>query len=204
VSASAAICYAALAPGVWFSAAPAGFPGRAVLLVTCEFLAGGMLFGVYSRGARATQFFQRHASVLFLGGVGLVWVLPVSAHVASHCLVLLIPPILLGLTSEFSIIAKLLSTKVALWLGRLSFALYMTHAIAEKMLRNLLPARRYATAPLHSRMIVLFANGLLIFILAVILYYAIELPARDYMRGMAKSRGRRGLKAAADSRGAGG
>ena len=96
--------------------------------------------------------------------------------------VFLFPLLLLGLTSETSLISKLVSSPPALWLGRVSYALYMSHAIAQKLIKILLPPEKYIHSSLNIRLLLLFANVLLILIIATGLYYAVEIPARNFLR----------------------
>jgi peptidoglycan/LPS O-acetylase OafA/YrhL len=62
----------------------------------------------------------------------------------------------------------------------------MSHAIVWKLLKIALPSERYMASPLLLRLFVLFANATLIFLFAAGLYHAIEIPARNYMRRMAR------------------
>ncbi|MCE9542539.1 MAG: hypothetical protein K8R38_03345, partial [Verrucomicrobia bacterium] len=92
--------------------------------------------------------------------------------------------LLISLTSETSFFAKSVSTRVMLWLGKISYAMYMSHAIAQKLIKVFLPSEHYAHATLEIRALVLFTNMALILLGAVLLYYLVEIPARNLMRRM--------------------
>ena len=91
---------------------------------------------------------------------------------------------MISLTSEESGVAKFTATAAMLWLGRISYALYMSHAIAQKLIKGFLPSEHYAHATLEIRALVLFTNMALILLGAVLLYYFVEIPARNLMRRM--------------------
>jgi len=183
-TASLVIGYAVLALWLFVLSAipvPSWFP---LLQVSCEFIAGGMFYCAYSQGSRVMGACQRCASALFVMVLGISWFYPANGRFASPIIVLLFPALLLGLTSGTSRLSRLLGSWPALWFGRMSYALYMSHAIAQKVLKVVLPPRQYMTSPLFVRLLLLFANGLLILLFAVGLYYAVEIPARNYLRRM--------------------
>ncbi|MEI6377090.1 MAG: hypothetical protein WCO97_07835, partial [bacterium] len=110
--------------------------------------------------------------------------LPLSAGFASYLIILVFPLLLISLTSETSFFAKSVSTRVMLWLGKISYAMYMSHAIVQKLIKVFLPSEHYAHATLEIRALVLFTNMALILLGAVLLYYLVEIPARNLMRRM--------------------
>jgi peptidoglycan/LPS O-acetylase OafA/YrhL len=75
-----------------------------------------------------------------------------------------------------------------LWLGRISYALYMSHGIAQKLLKVVLPAEHYVNSPFVVRVLLFSVNILLILLFAVALYYIVEIPSRRYLRQIAVSR----------------
>ena len=102
--------------------------------------------------------------------------------------------LLVGLTSKAGIVPAILSTPTALWLGRVSYSLYMTHGIVNKIVKILLPAERYVAAPLYARLLVLLAHAFLIFLAAAALYHIVEIPCRDFMRQISRWWSRRAVK----------
>ena len=176
------MCYVAL--GVWVELMYSGrLPSFVALTqVSCEFVAGSALFGVYSTSPTTARFFQQ-----LLAGTTALIIVVLSPLFAKYdyvrgAFIFLIPPLLLGLTAETSVIARILSTRFALLLGRISYALYMSHAVVQKILKVLLPSQRYAASPLFLRTGILITDFLLIFTSASLLYYFVEIPCRNLMR----------------------
>jgi peptidoglycan/LPS O-acetylase OafA/YrhL len=72
------------------------------------------------------------------------------------------------------------------YLGKISYSLYMTHSLAQKVLYRGLPVIKFEASPLFVRAGVLAAYLLLITILAVACYHLFEEPVRKYLRGKKK------------------
>ena len=183
-AASSLLGYAALALWLFALYNPAPM-ARPLWQVSLEFTAGGMFFGAYRSRGPFTRACQQYASGLVLLIALLLWLYPLQDPNAPPLIVLLFPALLLGLTAETSWFARLLSSAPALWLGRVSYALYMSHGIAVKMLKILLPAERYAAASGPVRLAVLGGQLLVILLFAAGLYYGVEIPARNRMRQFA-------------------
>jgi len=77
---------------------------------------------------------------------------------------------------------RLWSLAPAVYLGEVSYSLYMTHTLAQKFVVRLLPASRYADAPTLLKAGVLFAYLTLIIGCCLGSYYLIERPARLWVR----------------------
>jgi peptidoglycan/LPS O-acetylase OafA/YrhL len=151
-----------------------------LIQVTLEFLAGGLTYECYLMMSEVVRD-QIWRSLDWVVLMGIVFLLMASEYV-SKCFILIIPLILLGLTSRKSRTAKLLSIPIMIWLGEISYSLYMTHAITQKLLKPLLPIIKYAEASLISRACVLIIYLVSIFSAASILYYLVEIPCRNWMR----------------------
>lgn len=171
-----AIVCAAL-PFVWLAIAWSSLP-RAhfpIVRVTCAFLGGCALHGASCDAPRVVAFLRRHATWF-----ALVFVALVGTYVpySFHALLLLAPLLVLGLTEERSAAARLLATAPVVWLGRISFAMYLSHVVAWRALQALAPATRFAGAPLAERLAVLASYGIAIVACAVALDRFVEVPAR--------------------------
>lgn len=148
--------------------------------VSCEFFAGGMFFSAFLLGSGVARFCQRQLTGLFVVLLVLLWNVP--SLEGNNCILSILPLLLLGLTSEVSLAGRLFSTPPALWLGRVSYALYMSHGIAIKLIKVLLPSAHYIHCSLAFRLLVFLANLTIIFAMAAGLYYLVEIPARNYLR----------------------
>jgi peptidoglycan/LPS O-acetylase OafA/YrhL len=79
-------------------------------------------------------------------------VAPSTATYVNIALLLLAPIVVTGCTAANSWTAKLLSTRPLLWLGRLSYALFLSHGVAQKFLHYFLSEQRFASASLTVRL----------------------------------------------------
>ena len=156
----------------------------ALLQVSCEFMAGSLFFGAIREAPALARVLQKYGTLFFIVILAIAGFLPLSAGFASYLIILVFPLLLISLTSETSFFAKSVSTRVMLWLGKISYAMYMSHAIVQKLIKVFLPSEHYAHATLEIRALVLFTNMALILLGAVLLYYLVEIPARNLMRRM--------------------
>jgi peptidoglycan/LPS O-acetylase OafA/YrhL len=180
-----ALAYAFLIPYSLFSASVAHMRHDALIRVGCEFIAGSALFGAYTGSGLIVGLCQRYVSIAFLLLMSALAVLPPGALYGPVPTLMLFPVILLGLTSEKSLVARALSTPLALFLGRVSYALYMSHALAQRILEIVLPSARFAHSTALVRLLVLAANLAVIGVFATGLYHFVELPARNHLRHLA-------------------
>jgi peptidoglycan/LPS O-acetylase OafA/YrhL len=72
--------------------------------------------------------------------------------------------------------------RVLVYLGTISYSLYMTHTLAAKVINRLLPPSMFSSAPPLLRGLVLLAYAASVFVLAVLSYYLVERPAREWGR----------------------
>jgi peptidoglycan/LPS O-acetylase OafA/YrhL len=115
---------------------------------------------------------------IFLAGVGLFGVLcvdPSQLWAAAPAAVL----ITVGLYSDKGLGSALCGNPAALFLGRISYSLYLTHI----MLMWIWPLYLGVTAPP-----LLTAQLPLAFAVAMALHFAFEKPARDWLRGAKETR----------------
>ena len=71
---------------------------------------------------------------------------------------------------------------VSLFLGDVSYSLYMTHTLSQKVLYKLLPSSHFLTADLTTRSGVFLIYVVVISIFCGVIYYGIEKPSLKYFR----------------------
>jgi peptidoglycan/LPS O-acetylase OafA/YrhL len=97
--------------------------------------------------------------------------------------VFLTPLVILGATREQSLTGRLLATKAMRFLGAVSYSLYLFHELAARLLHVVLPVGGYIDAGWLARAAVFSAYLLVPLAAAAILYYAVEEPCRQKIRG---------------------
>ncbi len=75
-----------------------------------------------------------------------------------------------------------LSTRPLLWLGEVSYSLYMSHALVQKVLSELLPPERLAPLSLPLRLAGLGLHAVLVLGAAYGMYRLVEAPARQGLK----------------------
>ena len=178
----------------WLYIANGGWPRDLfpILRILCGFWAGVSLYGVWKRTPRVAAWCQRHATALLLAFLATVLVLPAFLARAPDLMMIVMPLLLLGLTADGTRAARWLGSRPMLWLGRVSYALYLTHAVVERLLEWWLPAAAFATAPLAARVGLVALYWVLLLGSADLLYRFVEEPARVWMRNLRPRRDRLG------------
>lgn len=153
-------------------------PGKcwAIIHVSCEFIAGSLLFQACRKGGPFIDALRNKGTLLFVILLGLL------AFPNDTGPILLFPLILASLTSERSWIARVFSSKPALWMGKVSYALYMCHGVMLKLLKILLPPEHFANCGLGVRMLLVLCEMLFLLGFAAALCFLIEIPARNFLR----------------------
>ena len=147
----------------------------------CGFLCGSALFLLYADSSRFITSAQRHMDktlIVFLALSVLVPLLPVgAARVAVNALLVLGCPFLVaGATAVTSVTAKLLTKAPLIWLGNISYSLFLSHNLCIKFLIRVLPASAFSQDSLVIRLLIVLAYAGLILAVAVAFYRLVELP----------------------------
>ena len=153
----------------------------AIVHVSCEFFAGAFAYGVWRQNSALLAACRRYVAAT---AIAILIVLAVLPEKFENFTLFLFPILLLGLTTEKNAIGAFLARPSMLWLGRVSYALYMSHAISQKMLRILLPFERFANASLSVRVLVAATQLAFVIGAATLLYTCVEVPAREKLRSL--------------------
>lgn len=159
-------------------------------------------FGMLSGSALCTLYVERRPIVaaaqehldkivlFFLGCfVLLLWMSSSLVNQVINDLLLLTCPLLLaGLTAERSLTARLFATRPFMWVGKISYSLYVTHAVVLIPLRGLLPPQRFAGSPLFLRSALLALYVFCILIFAVAMYKLVEVPCAEALKRLSARR----------------
>lgn len=180
-------CYLALGVYVALWVADRLGAWERIAMVSLEFLGGSMLYHVFAAGGASARRASRLLPWLVAGILLLLFVVPPEEgtapdRVARALIVLACPLVILGLTLEDNPVSRLLCRPVMTWLGLISYALYMVHAVVEKVLKVVLPTGGFADAGVLLRAVVAAAHVGLPILAAAALYRLVELPCRDVLR----------------------
>lgn len=152
--------------------------------VTLEFIAGAALFRVWSLWPELGRSCGRALPWLLLLLLFIPMASPLNSRFALPGLLLLFPLLLLGLTTEDSWPAQALSTRFGLWLGNISYAIYMCHALLQKVIKSACPAEHLVHASPAVRLAIVLAQLGAVLGCSAALYYLVELPSRNRLRGV--------------------
>jgi peptidoglycan/LPS O-acetylase OafA/YrhL len=177
-------------PHIWFTLAllvfmvPCFFgiehhPTRwALLRVGSEFTAGCFLFQIYRRGWKCPL-------PPWVSGL-------LSVTICAACTKFDVPrafclPFLALLIWGLATHSRgWLSGPVAVYLGQVSYALYMTHGLCEIFLNRGLPAEHFVSSSVAVRAGIVAAYFGLIAVSATLTYHCVEIPARRWLNGSGK------------------
>jgi peptidoglycan/LPS O-acetylase OafA/YrhL len=165
----------------------------AVLQACCEMVSGGALCAIYVERKPIVAAMQRHLDkivlLLLVPFVAVLWISSALATQIVNWLLLLACPILLaGLTAERSRTARLLATRPFLWIGNISYSLFVSHAVVLMPLARLLPPERFAGSPVSLRCAVLAVYVFAVLSAAVALYKLVEIPCARMLKQLSTKR----------------
>lgn len=155
----------------------------ALMRVTSEFLCGVLIY-------RASRIDSRGPSAIASDGLAfgslIAFCLGTSFGLADVWLVLLLAVLILGVSGPGPGVRALFGNRLVLWLGEISYSIYMVHFAVLLSLRHS-SERILKNAPLSFQFsqIAMFVIGLVTTVIAAaILYYAVEQPARRRLRNV--------------------
>jgi peptidoglycan/LPS O-acetylase OafA/YrhL len=90
--------------------------------------------------------------------------------------------LIFSLSQKPGIVAKFLTWGPVLFLGEISYSIYLTHGISQRVLKVALSAEKFASASLVPRIAVLLAYVFCLLALSLALYFLVERPARRWFR----------------------
>ena len=157
-------------------------PILGILRVVCGFLAGTFLYGIYRRNESFIAPISDLA-MLWAGAItASAFFLPEGFLCRAIILTLCFPALLLSLSQKDNNLSRFFSTKSMVWLGSISYGLYMGHGIVEKILKVIVNPDKFAASSLAVRSGVLALNVITILAAAIFLYYCVETPCRKWLR----------------------
>lgn len=149
--------------------------------VGTEFLVGCLLRQV----VQATNWRRLRLDWIALLIAGAILAIPALGWTRTWLMLSLFSALVLLLGASFDRWLLPLRCAPAIILGEVSYSLYMTHAVVQKVLHATLPTERFEGASLLLRSIVLFVSLFSIAGAAIATYYLVERPGREALRRFA-------------------
>jgi peptidoglycan/LPS O-acetylase OafA/YrhL len=110
------------------------------------------------------------------------FLLGASIDLPDFALVALLALTILGAALANSYLAALLGSRVMVWLGEISYSIYMVHFPALLVIRRLWQRLGFPDWGMPARIFAFAASIALVIALAALLFYAVERPARMRLR----------------------
>lgn len=161
-------------------------PPMALLRIATEFVVGAMLWKAWSlAGQPQSPRWDVIAGGAFALTVAILAILPQREGLA-----LIVTPVLalfvIACAGACGPVAWLLSTRLLVFGGKISYSLYMVHFIVVMVVAKLLPWEQFATSSLFVRSAVMIFYFAVCFAAAIACYLLIEEPARRAIQRAAK------------------
>ena len=154
-----------------------------ISMVSLLFLAGACIWEVRRR-MQSRKGLPAHLDVL--AGALFIGELCLAPHqpylVAAIGFLLVAGFLILGLSRADGPVSRLLAWAPIFFLGEISYSFYLTHGIAQRVLKIILPAEKFAASSLPARLGVALAYVAWLSALSLCVYYLVERPARRWMR----------------------
>ncbi|HEY5043228.1 MAG TPA: acyltransferase [Verrucomicrobiae bacterium] len=158
--------------------------------VSLLFLAGAFLWEWRRRQIQEHGKISLHLDTL---GFALLFVaLGCAARISKFetdtTILLAVLVLILGLSRADGICSRLLATRVCVFLGEISYSIYLVHGIVQRLLKIILPADKFTASPLPVRAGIVCVDFAAVLLAAMLLYFLIEHPARGWLRKKFSSR----------------
>lgn len=161
----------------------AGMEGEIILVrIVGEFAAGCFLFLLWRQGWRFEAPWPLLTPLFALASAAVTIAVAQADSVAPVVAAPLYGGLIYGLAIERDILSRILATRLLVYAGEASYALYMVHAIVQRFTWEYLPSAEYVDDTRLVRLGVLFLYAALLALAAIATYEFIERPSRDWMR----------------------
>ena len=150
----------------------------ALTRVAGEFICGAALCRAAALGALA----QRPAGDVLGFGALAAFVLGPSTALADFALVALLAATVLGAATAAGPLAQALGSRVLVWLGEISYSIYLVHFPVLIVIRRFWERVGFAGWGGAARAAAFLATVALVIALAALLFYLVERPARTRLR----------------------
>ena len=153
-------------------------------MVSLLFLAGAGLWELRRQILATGKKLPPHLDSLGVAGLLLtVWL--ASWHgggLTAAGILLAMALLIFGLTRADGLFSRLLAQRPWVFLGELSYSIYLIHGVVQRFLKVALPVEKFAMSPWPLRTGVWLVELAAVLLAATLLYFAVESPARGWLR----------------------
>ena len=143
-----------------------------------EFLCGAAL----CRAVDLTPEYARPSGDFLAAGAFLAFLLGASAGVADFALVAFLALTIFGAATSKRFVARVLGSRPFVWLGEISYSVYMVHFPVLIIIRRVWEQLGFAHWPAIGKMSAFIVTVTLVLALAAIVFYVVERPTRTRLR----------------------
>jgi peptidoglycan/LPS O-acetylase OafA/YrhL len=158
--------------------------GGPLTRVVCEFLCGMFLFRIYDSDTSARPW-QWIAPVGLVAGPIIVWT--TSGTPPADLLVFDCAVVVIGLAIAQGRIARFFGSAQMVFLGEISYSLYLTHGLILRIQNKVLPMTHYVHSGVVTRVGIVIFYGVVVFVSAAGMYLIVEKPSRNWLRTRIKA-----------------
>src|SRR5665213_35563 len=142
-------------------------------MVSLLFLAGALLWEFRRRTLESQHRLPAHldsVAVALLFAV-LWFAAPLGKFLFPAGVLLAVGLLILGLSRADGIFSRLLAARTCVFLGEISYSVYLVHGIVQRLLKIILPAQNFAASPLPARAGMVLAEFAAVLLAALLLYF---------------------------------
>jgi peptidoglycan/LPS O-acetylase OafA/YrhL len=160
--------------------APASLP---VILITLEFLAGAMLYGLRRQWSLPPMKAINSMLGVAIGTLLFLVAWPgLAGNAHRPMLVGCFGLAILALSYQGGMLSGFLSKRIPVYFGEISYSLYLTHQIVQRVLKALLHPDRFDGLSAPTRLLFFAIYLVAIIGAAMALFHLVEQPGRRYLR----------------------
>lgn len=163
-----------------------GFPGKwgDIFRISCEFASGAALYHGLANDSRATGMLGRALPYCLFATLAICFI---PDHldrggISNMALLALCPLLIGGMYSERGVTNRILGSQPVRYIGLISYSMYMTHAIIEKIFKVFFPINELAASNLLVRSLVFSTYLFTPILAAACMYHVVEEPARKFIQ----------------------
>jgi len=152
--------------------------------VSLLFIAGALLWDLRRRLVSSGWKIPPHLDALaFTLLLATVWSGSfISWKPAAFGILLAVMLLIFGLCNEDGIFSRLLATPPCIFLGEISYSIYLIHGCVLRLAKVLLPAQKFTGSTLPVRSAICLTELSAVLLSATLLYFLVEHPARNWLR----------------------